>query len=92
MTSVLPRPSGVDHSFAHLATTFACGGCGYRLPAASPVPLSCPAAAPGDDVDHVLRRTIDTTALDFPVSDDPNPFVRYRTLFHGYHVARAIGS
>jgi threonine synthase len=53
--------------------------------------MRCPVAAPGDDVDHVLRRTIDTTKVAFPAGSEPNPFLRYRTLFHAYHVARAIG-
>ncbi len=29
--------------------------------------------------------------LDPPADPDPNPFVRYRALFHAYHVARAAG-
>jgi threonine synthase len=40
----------------------------------------------------VLRRLLDLPALEFPANDDePNPFVRYRTLFHAYHLARAGG-
>lgn len=27
----------------------------------------------------------------FPSGDEPNPFLRYRSLFHSYHVARAHG-
>jgi threonine synthase len=46
---------------------------------------------PGDDIDHVLRRTIDARRVAFPEGSEPNPFVRYRTLFHAYHVARGVG-
>jgi threonine synthase len=53
--------------------------------------MRCPVAAPGDDVDHVLRRVIDPARVAFPRGSEPNPFLRYRTLFHAYHVARAIG-
>ena len=94
MTTTSPfrrAPSGNDHSFAHLPTAFVCGGCGFRSAAAAPVPLRCPASFPGDDVDHVLHRTIDPTRVAFPTGSEPNPFLRYRTLFHAYHVARAIG-
>ena len=56
-----------------------------------PLRLRCPAARDGDDIDHVLRRELDTSRLAFPAGGEPNPFVRYRTLFHGYHVARSHG-
>jgi threonine synthase len=85
------RPAGDDHSFAHLPTAFACDGCGFRSPAAAPVPLRCPAAIPGDDIDHVMARTLDPGRLAFPTGTEPNPFVRYRSLFHAAHVASALG-
>jgi threonine synthase len=95
MSVVMPRPTdrgiGGDHSFAHLPTAFTCHGCGFRSAAAAPVPMRCPVAAPRDDIDHVLHRTIDTTRIAFPTGSETNPFVRYRSLFHAYHVARAIG-
>ena len=71
----------------HLPTAFVCSGCGYRLPEEEPVRLSCPAARPEDDTDHVLVRVLEPSRLPFPSDDDLNPFIRYRTLFHGYHVA-----
>jgi threonine synthase len=75
-----------------LPTGFVCSGCGYQLPAEEPVRLSCPMARPDDDTDHILVRVLAPSRLAFPLDADPNPFVRYRTLFHGYHVARAAGS
>jgi threonine synthase len=38
-----------------------------------------------------MVRWIDLENLDAPADPDPNPFVRYRGLFHAYHVARAAG-
>ena len=73
-------------------TWFACAGCGTRPADGAPVPLVCPAAVAGDDIDHVLVRLLDPLRLPFPTDPDPNPFVRYRTLLHGYHVARGGGS
>ena len=73
-----------------LATTMTCAGCGYRL-ADDAFALRCPRSRPGDDVDHVLCRSLDPSRLAFPGGDEPNPFVRYRTLWHGYHRARAAG-
>ncbi len=72
-------------------TRIACAGCGWRLPDAAPVVLRCPAAVPGDDVDHVLERHLDPGRLRFPGGREPEPFVRYRTLLHAYHAARALG-
>ena len=86
------REPDLDAVPGHLPTAFICHGCGYRLPEEEPVRLRCPMARPGDDVDHVLVRTLEPSRLPFPSGDDPNPFVRYRTLLHGYHVARTTGS
>jgi threonine synthase len=64
-----------------------CAGCGAE-PSANALPFRCPNAGGGDDVDHVLRRELDLTHLRFPEDDsEPNPFLRYRTLLHAYHVA-----
>ena len=47
---------------------------------------------PGDDVDHVLRRELDLSAVRFPLGDpEPNPFIRFRAFLHAYHVAIAGG-
>jgi threonine synthase len=76
---------------ATLPTALVCAGCGTRLGGDEMIALSCPAARPGDDIDHVLLREIDPALVRFPADPDPNPFVRYRTLLHGYHLARARG-
>ena len=91
--SPLPAPVSVDIDTlpGQLPTSLVCSGCGYRLPADEPIRLRCPMARPDDDTDHVLRRLLDPSRLAFPTTADPNPFVRYRTLLHAYHVARAAG-
>jgi threonine synthase len=73
------------------AAWFECSGCGCRIPFGEPVPLRCPAQIEGDDTDHVLVRRLDTAALELPRGDNPNPFLRYRTLFHAWHAARGLG-
>ncbi|MBI4818621.1 MAG: pyridoxal-phosphate dependent enzyme [Deltaproteobacteria bacterium] len=63
-----------------------CGGCGQRAPESSP--FSCPNQG-SDDIDHVLahRDSADTHRID----DDPNPFVRFRSLFSYYDAGRRHG-
>ena len=78
-------------STAALPTSWTCTGCGVSLGGLDPVPTRCPGAIPGDDVDHVLRRTIDPRRVRFPTGAEPNPFVRYRGLFHAWHLGRALG-
>ena len=72
-------------------TTVVCAGCGYLAPPDEPYPFRCPNASPGDDIDHVLARELDPTHVGFPDDDEPNPFVRYRELFHSYHLGRRHG-
>ena len=72
-------------------TGLVCAGCGALAPAHRPFTPRCPNRRPGDDIDHVMARGIDLLRLDPPADPDPNPFVRYRALFHAYHVARAAG-
>ena len=77
---------------AGLPTALVCSGCGYRLPADAPLALACPAARPGDDVDHVLLRVLgpeQDAQADDPGA--PNPYLRWRTRFHAWHRARALG-
>jgi threonine synthase len=66
-----------------------CAGCGAILADDDPYPFRCPKAGQGDDVDHVLARVLDARGTSWAelVDDDPNPFVRYRRLFHSWHVA-----
>ena len=74
-----------------LPTAWICEGCGAAFGGLDPVPMRCPGAVPGDDVDHVIRRTIDPRRVRFPTGEEPNPFVRYRGLFHAWHLGRALG-
>jgi len=39
----------------------------------------------------VLTVVLDPSRVRFPVEEEPNPFIRYRTLMHAYHVAAARG-
>lgn len=69
-----------------------CVGCGAEPAASEPYPFRCPNAGRDDDVDHVLRRELDLSALSFPANgDDDNPFLRYRTLLHAYHAGLEDG-
>jgi threonine dehydratase len=61
------------------------------VPAATTFTFRCPAARPGDDTDHVLRRALDPSRVGGADEDDPNPFVRYRRRLHAWHVATAAG-
>ena len=87
------RPAGV----AALPTALVCAGCGHRVPDEAPLAFACPAARPGDDVDHVLVRvTVAGHEAGEPeaFAEDPkapNPYVRWRTRFHAWHRARALG-
>ena len=77
---------------AALPTVLVCAGCGERLRDDAPLAFACPAARPGDDIDHVLRRVVDPAAgLLAEDAAAPNPYVRWRTRFHAYHRARALG-
>lgn len=75
------------------ASRLVCGGCGAEVPPETAIAWRCPAATPGDDTDHVLRRLLDPAAMRVEPDEEPspNPFVRYRRRFHSYHVARAAG-
>ena len=74
------------------ASRLVCAGCGAEPAPLDPYPFRCPAARPGDDIDHVLRRVLDLSAVHFPHGDpEPNPFIRYRALLRAYHVAIAGG-
>lgn len=68
-----------------------CSGCGQRVPLTTLHPFACPAARAGDDVDHVLVRRVDHTALSFPASIEGNPYVALRELSSHAHRARALG-
>ena len=42
-------------------------------------------------MDHVLARVHTHALLHLPDDDEPNPFVKFRRLFHSYHLARQRG-
>ena len=66
-----------------------CSGCGYEAPPDDPFTFRCPYRGNGGD--HVMTRVLDWPAVAWPTGSEPNPFVRYRTLSHAYHVARGRG-
>jgi threonine synthase len=78
-----------------IPSALVCSGCGAAAEPFDPYPFRCPNADRGDDVDHVLVRLLDLSALtrtagDEP-RDEPNPFLRYRRLFRSAHIAAARG-
>ena len=77
---------------AVLPTALVCAGCGHRVPDDAPLAFGCPAARPGDDVDHLLVRVMvaghEASAEE---AGAPNPYVRWRTRFHAYNRSRAMG-
>ena len=68
-----------------------CAGCGAPVPADALWPFRCPAAAPGDDIDHVVARRLDLARVRFPRDGGDHPFVRFREFLHSYQTARAGG-
>ena len=77
-----------------LASALVCAGCGASPGRDDPHPFQCPNAGANDDTDHVLRRRLDIAAVSFPaagVDASANPYLRYRRLFHAYHLACAGG-
>ena len=74
-----------------LPSSLICSGCGAVARPEDPYPFRCPNAARADDVDHVLVRVLDTSELPWPDGDEPNPFLRYRSLLRFAHLARARG-
>ena len=78
-----------------IASALVCAGCGASPAPGDPYPFRCPNAGAGDDTDHVLRRLLDLGAVEFPGAGGgdatTNPYLRYRRLFHAWHVARAGG-
>jgi len=75
-----------------------CAGCGAEVPADEPYPFRCPEARQGDDIDHVLRRTLKPAALgtseqmrELFLDTEPNSFLRYRRLLHSHIVGTGSG-
>ena len=74
------------------ASRLVCAGCGAEPDPHAPDPFRCPEERAGDDIDHVLRRVLDLSAVRFPLRDpEPNPFLRFRAFLYAYHVAIAGG-
>jgi len=82
---------------AALPTALVCAGCGHRVPDDAPLAFACPAARAGDDVDHLLVRVtaapggFGVDAGEDAGTPNPNPYLRWRTRFHAYNRARAMG-
>ena len=74
-----------------MAVKVVCAGCGAVAPRESVFPARCDRAAPGDGIDHLMTRHLDLSRVVLAADADPNPFVRYRQMFHAWHVARAAG-
>jgi threonine synthase len=72
--------------------TFSCAGCGATLSSDEPAgrPFACPAARPGDGIDHVLARS-GASACPLPDDGEANPFVRYRHQLAAYALSDAVG-
>jgi threonine synthase len=68
-----------------------CAGCGAVADRSDPYPFRCTNAERGGDVDHVIRRELDFSAVRFPDNSDANPFIRYRTLLQAYDLATSGG-
>jgi len=85
----------VSASARTLPSALVCAGCGASPAFDDPYPFRCSNATAGDDTDHVLRRILDVSAVQFPTSGvgdvGGDPYLRYRRLFHSYHVARDGG-
>lgn len=66
-----------------------CEGCGERVPGTAGAVFGCPRRVELADIDHVLSLPEPTGP--WPTDDDPNPFVRYRSLLGSHALARASG-
>jgi threonine synthase len=71
------------------ASRLACAACGAV--AATPFPWRCPNVDRGDDLDHLMTRTLDLSRLRFPADAEADPFVRYRRLLHSWQVGQGWG-
>jgi threonine synthase len=75
------------------ASELVCAGCGWVAPSVEedPYPFRCARRRPGDDIDHVVVRSLESDAKRHPDSADPNPFIRYRSRLYSYYVATSRG-
>jgi threonine synthase len=74
-------------------STLVCSGCDFVVPGTSPYPFHCPKKRENDDIDHVLKETpwLSKDLAESFQSNEPNPFLKYRKLFHAYQTAIAWG-
>ena len=70
-----------------------CAGCGAVAEFAAGLPFACPAAADGDDVDHVMTRELAAQPGEALVGDatTTQPFARYRHRLSAHAVALENG-
>jgi threonine synthase len=75
------------------SSSLTCAGCGWTAPGVEehPYPFRCAGRRRGDDIDHVVVRTLGPATERRPHAADPNPFVRYRSWLHSYHLATSRG-
>ncbi len=72
---------------AHLT----CTGCGRAAAPDVALPFRCAGATGTDDVDHVLARSGPPADTIWSADEDPNPFVRYRSMLYSWQLAQANG-
>jgi len=90
-TAAGSAPAVAGDAGAGPAIRVVCAGCGRVAGPDEPFPIVCAGRVPGDDIDHLMVRRLGSDAVVWPGEPDPNPFVRYRTLFRAWHVAQAAG-
>lgn len=71
--------------------SFVCSGCGHQVPLLAPHPFTCPKRTPGDNIDHVLVRTLEHDQVSFPKAPTGNPYVAYSELLSPLYRARMGG-
>ncbi len=76
-----------------MRSVLVCQGCAAVLPSLSQAPLAfhCLRVADEPRTDHVLARQFEEAELLPMMSDEPNPFLRFRSLDHVYLQAREAG-
>ena len=72
-------------------TLLTCTGCGREAAPGVALPFRCAGATGEDDVDHILARPGPPAGAIWPTDEDPNPFVRFRSLLYSWELARANG-
>lgn len=80
---------------ANASVVLRCAGCAASvdpLDVGAPQPFRCPNADRAKNVDHVLTwDPVSAGVTAWPSDQSTNPFIRYRTLHHSYHLHLARG-